>query len=113
MPDIDNPNMGHEADPSLSTSMRGYIVPVFFDLLFIISWIMIVVRAGAASGNGWCNCFTKVLLFFQSFFGFLCLHSIAQSWAIVLMVFPIVGFWALSRGNKSMLLGYVRRRCFP
>ena len=111
MSDINNPDMGHDANPSIAVSMKGYIIPVFFDLLFIISWIMIVLKKpGGSGGQGWCGMLAKILLIFQSFYGFLCMHSVAQPWAIVLMLFPAVGFIALSGGNKKWLLAYARPR---
>ena len=102
-------------DATLGQNMQGYIIPLFLDLLFVISWAMVMVKKGNwnVKDTGWCQCFCLIMCFFQSFYGFLVVHSIQQSWSIVMMLFPLVGFIAFHTGNKKWLGGYARTRFSP
>lgn len=101
-------------DATLGQNMQGYIIPLFLDLLFLISWAMVMVKKGNwnVKDTGWCQCFCLIMCFFQSFYGFLVVHSIQQAWSIVMMLFPLVGFIAFHTGNKKWLGGYVAANLF-
>ena len=106
--------MGRKGDDAtLGNNMQGYVIPLFLDLFFVISWAMIAMKAMGGNltngrGGGWCRLFCLILCVFQSFYGFLVVHSMLQAWSLVLMVFPAAGFIAFQGNNPTWLLGYVR-----
>ena len=111
-------DMGRAGDAAtLAQNMQGYIIPLFLDLLFIISWIMVAMKTMGGNltqgrGGGWCRMFILILCVFQSFYGFLVVHSIHQAWSLVMMVFPLVGFIAFQGNNAAWLLGYCAANLF-
>ena len=102
---------------TLSQNMYGYVIPVFVDIIFVLAWIMIAVKAMSGSGlsgvtrdkgNTWCGCFCMVLCVFQSFFGFCVVHTIVQPWSLVLMLIPALGFMGFSTNNRVWLFSFAR-----
>ena len=108
--------MGSNAgDATIGQAMHGYVIPIFLDLLFMATWAMTAMKAmggafssGAQAKAGWCRMLCLVLCVFQSFYGFMIVHSQHQAWALLLMIFPLVGFIAFNGNNPKWLLGYAR-----
>ena len=106
--------MGRKGDDAtLGNNMQGYVIPLFLDLFFVISWAMIAMKAMGGNltngrGGGWCRLFCLILCVFQSFYGFCVVHSIAQPWSLVLMLFPVIGFFGFSGNHPVWLISYAR-----
>lgn len=107
---------------TMAQNMRGYVIPVFASLIWIILWILIAMKAmkgtlSSGRGGGWggkcCRTVLLALCVFQSFYGFLVNHSLNQQISTALMVYPMVGFIALQGNNPAWLLGYAFLNFFP
>ena len=100
-------------DLTLYQAMFGFVIPVFVDLIWFLSWVMIAVKSMGGNltngrGGGWCRMFCLILCVFQSFYGFCVVHSIVQPWSLVLMLFPVIGFFGFSGNHPVWLISYAR-----
>ena len=107
-------------DISLMATMKGYITPMFFSILFVCGWALIFIKtiqgslANSGRGGGWgggcCRIFLMVLCFAQSFIGWCDSFTPMQQDTIPLMVFPMIGFIAFQSNSSCWLVGYARQK---